>query len=102
MDYTKLILAVLGAFSEYGPTLVKSVTDLIHGNPQQPGERDAAYVARIDAEIDAKAADTTAADQSVIQEEIPPKPADATPPPPTPPTVTPPPAANTGGILNVK
>ena len=65
MDYTALIVALLQAFSQYGPALVKSITDLIQGNPQQQDEADDAYVARIAAMIDQKAADTAATDAKV-------------------------------------
>lgn len=68
MDYSSLIAAVLSTFLIYGPGLVKSVTDLIHGNPQRPGETDEEYVARINAMIDAKAADTAAVDAEIENE----------------------------------
>lgn len=66
MDYTPLIVAILAAFSQYGPALVKSITDLVHGNPQQQGETDEAYIARIKTQIDTKAVDTTTTDNQVI------------------------------------
>lgn len=96
MDYTQLIVLVLQAVAQYGPELVQSVKNLITANPQQQGETDAAYIARIQAQIDTEAADTTAADQSVIG-----APATTTQPPATttstPATTTAPP----GGIINV-
>lgn len=64
-DYTQLIFGILSAFGQYGPGLVKSITDLVHGNPQQVSEDDAAYVARIGNMIDQKAADTAALDSVV-------------------------------------
>jgi hypothetical protein len=97
MDYTALITLLIQAGAQYGPALVKSIADLIHGNPQQQGETDAAYIARISAQIDAKAADTTAQDESVIQDQA------ATAPASAPQAETSPNAATTpGGILNVK
>ncbi len=66
MDYTNLILSILQTFGQYGPALVKSITDLIHGNPQQANETDDAYVARLNAMIVTKAEDTTTTDNQVI------------------------------------
>lgn len=68
-DYTQLIALILGALGQYGPGLVQSIKDLIVGNPKQQGETDAAYIARINSQTNTKAADTTAADQSVIQDQ---------------------------------
>jgi hypothetical protein len=65
MDYTNLIAILLPLFAQYGPQVVKSVADLIHGNPRQTGETDAAYVARINTSIDAKLAEASANDAKV-------------------------------------
>lgn len=65
MDYTQLILGIIQAFGQYGPGLVKSVTDLIHGNPQVAGETDEQYVIRIQTLIDQKAAETSTLDAEV-------------------------------------
>lgn len=43
----KLLLALLPMLIQYGPQLVKDVVDLVHGNPQQQGESDEAYIARL-------------------------------------------------------
>ena len=65
MDYTALIVAILQAFNAYGPELIKSVTELIQGNPKQQGETDDAYVAPLYAQIESKALDTAAVDATV-------------------------------------
>lgn len=60
-----LIAVLIGLFGQYGPGLVKAVSDLIHGNPQQQGETDDAYIARLNALTDAKLADAAANDAAV-------------------------------------
>lgn len=65
MNTAQLILGIVQAFAQFGPGLVKSATDLIHGNPKLDKETDEEYVARINAMIDAKAADTAAQDAIV-------------------------------------
>lgn len=60
-----LITILIGLFGQYGPQLVKGVTDLIHGNPQAPGETDDAYIARLGDLAAAKEADTKANDAAV-------------------------------------
>jgi hypothetical protein len=61
----ELITLLLGAAAKYGPGLVKNVSDLIHGNPQQQGETDDDYIARINGLIDTKLADAEAKDKEV-------------------------------------
>lgn len=61
MDYTALIAAIIQA----GPDISKAIADLVKSNPQQQGETDAAYIARIHAQSATLAADTTATDQQV-------------------------------------
>jgi len=51
-DITQLIATLVGLGAQFGPALVKDVSNLIHGNPKTPGETDEAYVARIGAQID--------------------------------------------------
>ena len=63
---TDLIVALLPLIAQYGPGLVNSVAVLIHGNPQQAGETEDAYVLRIKALTDAKLADALANDAEVI------------------------------------
>lgn len=75
MDYASLIALILGAIAQYGPTIVKDVTDLIHGNPQAQGEADDAYIVRINGLIDQKLTDALAKDAAVEADP------DATPPP---------------------
>lgn len=53
MTTAQLIAFLIGLGAQYGPGLVKDIATLLHGNPPQPGETDAAYVARIGAQIDA-------------------------------------------------
>ena len=66
MNTAALITAILASFVQYGPQLVVSITNLIHGNPQTTTETDAEYIARIQGLIDKTAADTTATDNQVI------------------------------------
>jgi hypothetical protein len=66
MDYAALIGALLQAFGTFGPGLVKSIVNLMHGNPQQQGETDEAYTTRIQALVVSTGADTTAVDNSII------------------------------------
>lgn len=42
-----LLVSILPLIIQYGPQMVKDVVDLIHGNPQQQGETDDAYIARL-------------------------------------------------------
>jgi len=44
-----LLTSLLPLIVQYGPGLVKDIVDLIHGNPQQQGETDDAYIARLNA-----------------------------------------------------
>jgi hypothetical protein len=79
MDYASLIALILGAIAQYGPTIVKDVSDLIHGNPQTQGETDAAYITRINALVDTKLSDALAKDAAVEAGDTP-----TIPQPPTP------------------
>lgn len=58
MDYTQLIAALIPLVDEYGPELVKSLTDLIHQDPN-------ATVEQIHAKIDVKLKEAKANDASV-------------------------------------
>jgi hypothetical protein len=60
-----LVTILIGLFGQYGPALVKDITNLIHGNPQLAGETDAAYIARLNTLASAKQADTLANDAAV-------------------------------------
>jgi hypothetical protein len=60
-----LIATIIGLAAQFGPPLVKGIIDLIHGNPQQQGETDDAYIARINALSDAKLADAERNDAEV-------------------------------------
>ena len=62
----EVLAALIKLIGDLGPALVKSITDLIHGNPQQSGETDDAYIARLNAAIDAKLADADKNYQTVI------------------------------------
>lgn len=42
-----LLNTLLPLIVQFGSVLVKDIVDLIHGNPQQQGETDDAYVARL-------------------------------------------------------
>lgn len=72
MEYSAFILAILQAIGQFGPAVAKSISDLVHGNPKQQDETDEAYIARVGAQIETKAADTTATDQAIIDEVVPP------------------------------
>lgn len=65
MELTQLIAVLLPIIAQATPALVKDVVDLIHGNPQQDGEDDAAYIARVGALIDANVAKVEAGDKDV-------------------------------------
>lgn len=51
-----LLAQLLPLLLEYTPQLIHDGVDLIHGNPQQPGETDEAYIQRVYASIDADVA----------------------------------------------
>jgi len=65
MTTTQLIAFLIGLSAQYGPGLVKDIANLIHGNPMQPGETEADYIARIGAQIDADAANIAAQDKAI-------------------------------------
>jgi len=60
-----IIAALIGLFGQYGPALVKGISDLMHQTPQGSGEADGAYIARIYALTEAKLADAQANDAAV-------------------------------------
>lgn len=70
MDWTVLISSLAAIILKYGKEAAQGLIDLIHGNPQQQGETDEAYIARINPLIDAhlasadKKADEVIADQT--------------------------------------
>lgn len=49
-----LIAGLIPLIAQFGPKLVHDITDLIHGTPQQSGDTEDAYIARINAMISAK------------------------------------------------
>jgi hypothetical protein len=51
MSTAAIIAALLPIFAQAAPQLIADIVALIKGNPQAQGETDAAYIARIDAEI---------------------------------------------------
>ena len=53
MTVAQLIALLLPIFAQAAPQLIKDVVDLIHGNPQQTGETDDQYIARLGQMIDA-------------------------------------------------
>lgn len=65
MDYTQLIASLLPLLLQYGPELVKSVSALIHQNPQTAGETDEAYIARLNVMITANLNDAAKNDAAV-------------------------------------
>lgn len=65
MNTKALIAILLPIIAQATPQLVKDVVDLIHGNPQQQGETDAAYIDRIGGMIDTNTAKVIAGDQQV-------------------------------------
>jgi hypothetical protein len=65
MNTASLIALLLQLFAQYGPDLVKQVTDLIRGNPQNAGETDDQYIARINTQITATLDDAAGKDADV-------------------------------------
>lgn len=63
MDYTNLIIALIGAL----PGLVTAIGNFFANNPKLAGETDEQYAARITAGALAMAKDTTAANQQVME-----------------------------------
>lgn len=59
---------LLQLLAKYGPGLIHAVADLIHGNPQLPGETEDNYLVRVNAMIDAKLEDAAKNDADVIGE----------------------------------
>lgn len=51
MSTAAIIAALLPIFAQAAPQLIADIAALIKGNPQTQGETDAAYIARIDAQI---------------------------------------------------
>lgn len=47
-----LVTILIGLTAQFGPTLVKDIANLIHGNPKTAAETDADYIARIGRQID--------------------------------------------------
>lgn len=64
-ETTNALAALLPVVTQYGPVLVKDIADLIHGNPQQQGEADDAYIQRLNTAIDAKLDDAAGKDKIV-------------------------------------
>lgn len=65
MTVAQLIATLIPVLLQVTPQLVKDVADLIHGNPQQQGEADDAYIARLNAQIDANAKVVAAEDAAI-------------------------------------
>lgn len=66
MGTAAIIAALLPIFAQAAPQLIADIANLIKGNPQAQGETDAAYIARIDAQI-ATTAGQVAAEDAAIQ-----------------------------------
>lgn len=64
MDYTGLILLIL----QTAPGFAIALKNLFQQNPQQQGETDDAYIARLKQQSAQLSADTKATDASVISE----------------------------------
>lgn len=69
MNTAELIALLLQIFAKYSPELVRQVSDLIHGNPQQSGETDDQYIARINTQITATLDEAAAKDADVEKSE---------------------------------
>jgi hypothetical protein len=65
MTTAQLIAFLFGLAAQYGPTLVKDIANLIHGNPKLPTETDADYVARIGGMIDANTQNVIDQDKAI-------------------------------------
>ena len=65
----QLIALLLPIVLQVTPGLIADVENLIRGNPQMPGETDDAYVARLNAQIDANAAKVAQEDAAVEAED---------------------------------
>lgn len=66
MNPAEIVAALIPIFLQAEPALVADIGNLMHGNPQQQGETDAAYTARIVAQIKSNTVAIDAADD-VIQ-----------------------------------
>ena len=60
-----LVTILIGLTAQFGPTLVRDIANLIHGNPPTPGESDADYIARIGRQIDTNTANVIAQDAEI-------------------------------------
>lgn len=65
MTIAQLIATLIPVLLQVTPQLVSDVANLIHGNPQQQGETDDAYIARISTLIDQNAAAVQAGDAAI-------------------------------------
>lgn len=65
MTTAEIIAALLPIFAQAAPGLISDIEQLIRGNPQTQGETDAAYIARIDAQIVATDATVQAGDAEI-------------------------------------
>jgi hypothetical protein len=60
-----LVNIILSLAAQYGPGLVKDISNLIHQNPQQPGETTQQYIDRLNPIITANLDAAAANDASV-------------------------------------
>lgn len=65
LSILNLISLILPLVTEYGPVLVKDVINLIHHNPQQPGETEQQYLDRLNSQITQNLDQAEKNDQSV-------------------------------------
>lgn len=65
MTIAQIIAALLPIFAQAAPKLIADIAALIHGNPQNAGETDADYIARIDAAISSTAGEIAAEDAEI-------------------------------------
>ena len=65
MTTAQLIAFLLGLSAQFGPTLVKDIANLIHGNPKLATESDADYIARIGGLIDANTQNVIDQDKAI-------------------------------------
>lgn len=52
MTTAQLIATLIPLLVQYSPQLIADVATLIHGNPQQQGETDQQYIARMQVQAD--------------------------------------------------
>lgn len=65
MNNAQIIALILQVLAGATPQLIIDIVNLIHGNPQQQGEADDAYIARLSTQIDANAAKVAQQDADI-------------------------------------